>query len=95
MSASTSNTPNLATLLEQSRKLQGKTRGGRDIPSVELGLDQIESASRRLGAGSGAGSSAEYGYGYGQLQGGGGRRGGMGMAIDGEQQQGGSVWKIT
>lgn len=81
MSASTASAPNLATLLEQSRKLQGKTRGGRDIPSVELGLDQIESASRRLGAGAGISSISQNG-GYGQLS---GRRG---MAIDGEQEGG-------
>lgn len=40
----------LASLLEQSRQLTNNLQSGRDIPHVELGLDQIESASRRLGA---------------------------------------------
>lgn len=54
--------PSLAALLEQSRQLTSNLQSSRDIPHVELGLDQIESASRRLGgygataAGAGAGS---------------------------------------
>ena len=41
--------PSLASLLEQSRQLTSTLQSNRDIPHVELGLDQIESASRRLG----------------------------------------------
>jgi hypothetical protein len=41
--------PSLAALLEQSRQLTSNLQSSRDIPHVELGLDQIESASRRLG----------------------------------------------
>ena len=41
--------PSLASLLEQSRKLTSNLGNSRDIPHVELGLDQIESASRKLG----------------------------------------------
>lgn len=54
--------PSLAALLEQSRQLTSNLQSSRDIPHVELGLDQIESASRRLGgygaaaAGAGPGS---------------------------------------
>ena len=44
----------LASLLEQSRQLTSNLQSGRDIPHVELGLDQIESASRRLGGHNGA-----------------------------------------
>ena len=47
----------LASLLEQSRQLTNNLQSGRDIPHLELGLDQIESASRRLG-GYNAGGSA-------------------------------------
>ena len=41
--------PSLASLLEQSRKLTSNLGSSRDIPHVELGLDQIENASRKLG----------------------------------------------
>lgn len=54
--------PSLAALLEQSRQLTSNLQSSRDIPHVELGLDQIESASRRLG-GYGATTGANVGSG--------------------------------
>lgn len=62
--------PSLAALLEQSRQLTSNLQSSRDIPHVDLGLDQIESASRRLG-----------GYVGGAGAGGGGR-----MAVDGADE---------
>lgn len=69
----------LAALLEQSRQLTSNLSASRDIPHVELGLDQIESASRKLG-----GYQAGYGYGLG----GAGAGAGVGgrMAVDGSEE---------
>lgn len=70
--------PSLASLLEESRKLQGSVAASSDIPAVELGLEQIESASRRLGGGLQA-PALGLGYGYAS---------GSRMAVDGEQEGG-------
>lgn len=63
----------LASLLEQSRQLTSNLETSRDIPHLELGLDQIESASRKLGG---------YGQGYGNAAG----RGAGRMAVDGSEE---------
>lgn len=38
----------LASLLEQSRRLQTSHAHTADLPDIQLGLDQIESQSRRI-----------------------------------------------
>lgn len=48
----------LAALLEQSRSMANNLGASRDIPYVELGIDQVESASRRLGNHAGLGGLA-------------------------------------
>ena len=46
---SSSGQPSLADLLQQSRKLNTRLGGSRaDLPSIQLGLDQIEAQSRKL-----------------------------------------------
>lgn len=46
---SSSGQPSLADLLQQSRKLNTHLGGSRaDLPSIQLGLDQIEAQSRKL-----------------------------------------------
>lgn len=46
---SSSAQPSLADLLQQSRKLNTHLSGSRaDLPSIHLGLDQIEAQSRKL-----------------------------------------------
>lgn len=57
--------PSLAALLEQSQRLTSSLAQPADLPQIQLGLDQIESQSRRIAGRSakeaGAGGAREGG----------------------------------
>ena len=40
--------PSLSDILQQSRKLTNQLARDSDLPSIQLGIDQIESQSRKL-----------------------------------------------
>lgn len=47
-SSSSGSTPTLSDLLQQSRKLNAQLGSRADLPSIQLGLDQIEAQSRKI-----------------------------------------------